>query len=144
MTIQEAAQKTLLIFYERYKNTGIITDDTFEFRNDGAWELDTDDENLKKALLDEVGSAILLKVAIQYLEDKSLISFKTHGLLSGDFIAHQFTLTSVGVDMVEGIGGAGNSRDVYQNTFNVVLNNDITVDSFIKTELKASVLSLLQ
>lgn len=142
MTIQEAAQKILLIFYKRYTTQGYITEETLEFEYDSAWEFHTDDEVLKKALDDEIGSSLFIKNALQYLEDKGLITFKTQGLLSGDFLGYQFNLTSGGVDMIEGVGGAGNSRVAYQNTFNVTLAPHLTVESLIKGELKASVFSL--
>lgn len=143
MTIQEAAQKILLIFYKRYTSHGFITDEVMQFEHDGGWELDFEDEPLKTALEKEVDSSILIKNALQYLEDKGLISFKTQGMMSGDFIAYLFNLTSSGVDMIEGVGGAGNTRDTYQTTFNVKLAENINVESLLKAELKASVLSLL-
>lgn len=144
MTIQQAAQKILLIFYKRYTSQGFITDEVMQFEYDDEWELDSDDELLKTALAEEVDSPILIKNALQYLEDKRLISFKTRGLLSGDFMAYQFTITSTGVDMIEGVGGAGNTREIYQNTFNIKLAENINVESLIKAELKGSVFSLLQ
>ena len=144
MTIQETAQKILLIFYMRYTTQGFITEEVMQFEYDDKWVLDTDDELLKSALNDEIGSPILIKNALQYLEDKRLISFKTRGLVSGDFVAHMFNLTSNGVDMIEGVGGAGNTRDIYQNTFNVKLADNINVESLLKNELKGSVLSLFQ
>ena len=142
MTIQEAAQKVLLIFYKRHTSQGSITDEAFDFEYDNEWAFYSDDNIIQEALLESIESAVLLKVALQYLENKRLITFKTRGLLNGDFSAYQFTLTSNGVDVIEGVGGAGNSRDVYQNTFNVNLAPSITVESLIKGELKASVLSL--
>ncbi|NCU29834.1 hypothetical protein EOM60_04480 [Candidatus Saccharibacteria bacterium] len=144
MTIQEAAQKILLIFYKRYTTQGFITDEVMQFEHDSEWELDFDDELLRPALEDEIGSPILIKNALQYLDDKGLITFKTRGLLSGDFAAYLFSLTSRGVDMIEGVGGAGNTKTIYQNTFNVKLTDNINVESLLKTELKGSVLSLFQ
>lgn len=142
MTIQEAAQKVLLIFYRRYTVQGFITEDALEFEYDNGWEFTTSDSLLEKALKVEVDSSILIKNSLQYLEDKGLITFKTQGLLSSDFLGYQFNLTSTGVDMIEGVGGAGNSRATYQTTFNVKLADNINVDSLLKTELKGSVLSL--
>lgn len=144
MTIQEAAQKILLIFYKRYTTQGFITEEVMQFEYDDKWELDTDDELLKSALDDEIGSPILIKNALQYLKEKGLVSFMVEGLLSGDFVALYFNLTSGGVDMIEGIGGAGNTRDIYQNTFNVKLADNINIESLLKNELKGSVLSLFQ
>lgn len=143
MTIQEAAQKVLLIFYKRYKDTGVVTEDMLTFTRDIEWKFETEDESLQTALIETVKNATLLKVAVQYLEDKNLIVYKTVGVLSGDLIMHHISITSPGVDMIEGVGGAGNSRDVYEQTFNVTLNNNITVESLLKAELKASILSLL-
>ena len=144
MTIQEAAQKILLIFYKRLLTQGLITDEVMEFDHDTEWELDFDDEILRYALEDEVGSPMLIKNSLQYLEGKGLITFKTRGLLSGDFAAYHFKITSRGIDMIEGVGGAGNSRVIYQNTFNVRLAENINVESLLKAELKTSVLSLFQ
>ena len=144
MTIQEAAQKILLIFYKRYVTQGFITNEVMQFEYEDKWELDFDDEILTAALRDEVSSPIIIKNALQYLKDKGLITFKTRGLLSGNFAAYLFNLTSRGVDMIEGVGGAGNTRDAYQNTFNIKLADNINVESLLKTELKGSVLSLFQ
>ena len=144
MTIQQAAQKILLIFYSRYSRKGYITDGTFTFQRDNVWSFDTDDDDaLGGALSKSINSPVLLKVAIQYLEDKGLITFLKKGVLSGELIMYNFSITSAGVDMIEGVGDAGNSREVYQKTFNVTLNSNITLESLIKTELKASLLSLL-
>ena len=144
MTIQEAAQKILLIFYKLHTAQGYITEETLEFEYGNSWEFSTEDKVLEKALNDEIDSSILIKNALQYLEDKGLITFKTQGLMSGDFLGYQFNLTSNGVDMIEGVGGAGNTRAVYQSTFNVKLAENINVESLLKTELKGSVLSLFQ
>lgn len=142
MTVQEASQKVLLIFYKRHTTQGFITNEIMEFEQNDGWTISFVDEVLRIALEEEVSSPIAIKNSLEYLRGKGLISFMVEGLMNESFSAYYFSLTANGIDMIEGVGGTGNMRVTYQNTFNVKLADNVNVESLLKTELKASVLSL--
>jgi hypothetical protein len=138
-TIQESSEKLLLAFYLLHKEEGDISgDDVIAFEKDGGWSVSSDNETLLRKLLSVTeDSALQLKNAIGYLEDKGLIRFSMSGLMNGDFDIYDLELTSTGVDIVEGVSGPQTSKVVYQNTFNVKLADNINLESLITAKLGA-------
>ena len=71
--------------------------------------------------------------AVNYLNDSGLIYFKESKDNIGT-ILFNFKLTDLGIDLIEGIERGDDEKKNFNVTFNFNINNDVTIESLIKTE----------
>lgn len=137
--IQEISERLLLALYSVYRDKGEISgDDVISFEYDKEWSVASEHTELVKIMLNvSNGSVLNLKSSIKYLEEKRLIKLSRTGSLAGDFDIHDIEITSKGIDIIEGATGPQASRAIYQNTFNVKLAENISLESLITAKLGA-------
>lgn len=80
------------------------------------------------------GSAADLYNALMYLSQKGFINLMANRSSAGDSL-HDFSVTSGGIDIIEGIERGQAERNNFYITFNIKLADNINIESLLKNEI---------
>lgn len=134
------AGKILLYFYGIQRISAHKLQDTifeFEIENENSYTppvLLTDDEKIIEGLLEINDSTLDLLAALHYLYDKFFINLK-HVETSGSEIFHNIKVTAAGIDIIEGVERGEVEKNEFNVTFNIKVENNVSVDSLLKANL---------
>lgn len=137
MTIKETAGKILLYFYQlqrtvpltmKYRQLGFVD------RKSGSLYLTSDKKWLTNNLLDINPVSTDIFNAFTFLIDKGFI--QTLERTTGEAkIYVGIQLSSVGIDIVEGIEGGPDGKQVFASSFNIPVDGGADIESVIKDNL---------
>ena len=137
MTIKETAGKILLYFYQlqrtvpltmKYRQLGFVD------RKNGSLYLTSDKKWLTNNLLDINPVSTDIFNAFTFLIDKGFI--QTLERTTGEAkIYVGIQLSSVGIDIVEGIEGGPDGKQVFASSFNIPVDGGADIESVIKDNL---------
>ena len=137
MTIKETAGKILLYFYQlqrtvpltmKYRQLGFVD------RKSGSLYLTSDKKWLTNNLLDINPVSTDIFNAFTFLIDKGFI--QTLERTTGEaklYVGIQ--LSSIGIDIVEGIEGGPDGKQVFASSFNIPVDGGADIESVIKDNL---------
>ena len=138
MTIKETAGKVLLYFYQLqrrdplsmpYRQVGFVD------RKGMGVALTSDKKAFAKDLFDINPSSADIYNAFIYLIDKKFIETQERATV-GARIYVGVQVTAQGIDALEGIEGGANARHDFEQTFNIRVDSNATVDSVSRKQLK--------
>jgi len=137
VTIKETAGKILLYFYQlqrtvpltmKYRQLGFVD------RKSGSLYLTSDKKWLTNNLLDINPVSTDIFNAFTFLIDKGFI--QTLERTTGEAkIYVGIQLSSVGIDIVEGIEGGPDGKQVFASSFNIPVDGGADIESVIKDNL---------
>jgi len=137
VTIKETAGKILLYFYQlqrtvpltmKYRQLGFVD------RKNGSLYLTSDKKWLTNNLLDINPVSTDIFNAFTFLIDKGFI--QTLERTTGEAkIYVGIQLSSVGIDIVEGIEGGPDGKQVFASSFNIPVDGGADIESVIKDNL---------
>ena len=137
MTIKETAGKILLYFYQlqrtvpltmKYRQLGFVD------RKNGSLYLTSDKKWLTNNLLDINPVSTDIFNAFTFLIDKGFI--QTLERTTGEAkIYVGIQLSSIGIDIVEGIEGGPDGKQVFASSFNIPVDGGADIESVIKDNL---------
>ena len=137
MTIKETAGKILLYFYQlqrtvpltmKYRQLGFVD------RKNGGLYVTSDKKWLTNNLLDINPVSTDVLNAFTFLIDKGFI--QTLERTTGEAkIYVGIQLSSVGIDVVEGIEGGSDGKQTFTSTFNIQVDSSANIESVIKDNL---------
>ena len=137
MTIKETAGKILLYFYQlqrtvpltmKYRQLGFVD------RKSGSLYLTSDKKWLTNNLLDINPVSTDIFNAFTFLIDKGFI--QTLERTTGEAkIYVGIQLSSIGIDIVEGIEGGPDGKQVFASSFNIPVDGGADIESVIKDNL---------
>lgn len=138
MTIKETAGKVLLYFYKLQRATPLTMPHRqvgFITKKEGGLALTSDKVWLTKDLLGINPAAVDILNAITFLRDKEFIQSNERVAASAR-IYMGAQLTDKGIDIIEGIERGREGKRDFDLTFNIKVEDNMDVDSFIKENLK--------
>jgi len=137
VTIKETAGKILLYFYQlqrtvpltmKYRQLGFVD------RKNGSLYLTSDKKWLTNNLLDINPVSTDIFNAFTFLIDKGFI--QTLERTTGEAkIYVGIQLSSIGIDIVEGIEGGPDGKQVFASSFNIPVDGGADIESVIKDNL---------
>lgn len=135
-TIKEIAGDVLLYFYAKQRENIYTLEASlldFDAQNSDIQLIGEGEfENSIRSLAVNSGNDVLN--GIDYLLGKDFINCTKKSDNRG-WLIHNITLTSTGVDIVEGIERGKSERNNFYMTFNIKLTDTINVESLLKAEL---------
>ena len=141
MTIKETAGKILLYFYQlqrtvpltmKYRQLGFVD------RKNGGMYLTSDKKWLTNNLLDINPVSTDVLNAFTFLIDKGFI--QTLERTAGEAkIYVGIQLSSTGIDVVEGIEGGPEGKQIFTTNFNIQVDSNANIEAVIKNNLSTLV-----
>ncbi|MEO6728524.1 MAG: hypothetical protein ABIM99_01245 [Candidatus Dojkabacteria bacterium] len=131
-TIKELSGEILLYFYAKQREQGFSYDEIIRFEGIYTGKISYNGpEELNK--ISNNNSADIYN-AMNYLNEKSFLSFKSSSDSGGDSI-HSLKVSASGVDIIEGIERDNQARNDFTVNFNIKLAETMNVESLLKAEL---------
>ena len=140
--IKKIAGKILLYFYSIQISDYVKLHDLilefqmrhFSDKNDKSPKITHKKNEIVQNLINISGNDNNVYNALAYLQSEGLIEMsKSSDNVSDNFL--NFSVSSMGVNIIEGIEKRAEERDNFYITFNIKLADNVNIDSLIKTEL---------
>lgn len=139
MTIKETAGKVLLYFYQLQRTDPLSMQNrqlAFISKKGTGVAFTSDKKPFAKDLLDLNPNATDFFNAFLFLVDKKfIVTSERVNAHARVFVGAQ--VTDKGIDVIEGIEGSDRNREFFEDNFNISVSKGTTIDSLVRTQLKA-------
>ena len=123
----------MLYYYTKQRKEGFV-DHSISFEGINSKTMTSNCSQDLLELADNVPANLYM--AFRYLQDKYFLEFKISSDTGSDHF-HNFRITSVGIDIIEGIERDSAAREEFTINFNIKLAENINIESLIKAELES-------